>query len=73
MGYTVTVMVSPPRSGQHAEGRLSKELAERAARIAAMLDRWEAEDVSSEPEWDVDDLEPMTFRRVPTDDHKPTP
>jgi hypothetical protein len=34
-------------------------MAERAARIAAMLDRWDAEDVSGEREWDVEDLEPM--------------
>jgi hypothetical protein len=37
-------------------------MAERAARVAAMLDRWDSEDVSGEPEWNVEDLEPMTVR-----------
>jgi len=41
---------------------LREEMAERAARIAAMLDRWAAEDVSDEPEWDVGDIQPMTLR-----------
>jgi hypothetical protein len=43
--------------------------AERAARIAAMLDRWESEDVSGEPEWDVEDLEPIALRH--DDAHEP--
>jgi hypothetical protein len=50
----------------------SKETSERVARIAAMLDRWAAEDVSGEPDWSVDDLEPMTLRRN-DDDQKPRP
>lgn len=25
-----------------------------------MLDRWNTEDVSKEPEWSIEDLEPMT-------------
>jgi hypothetical protein len=37
-------------------------MAERAARISAMLDRWNAEDISDEPEWSVEDLEPMKLR-----------
>jgi hypothetical protein len=32
-----------------------------AARIAAMLDRWEAEDVSDEPDWDIADIEPLAL------------
>ncbi len=28
-----------------------------ALRVAAMLERWSAEDVSDEPEWDVSDIE----------------
>ena len=39
----------------------AKELAERAARVAAMLDRWAAEDVSGDPDWSVEDLEPITL------------
>ena len=48
----------------------AKEIAERAARIAAMLDRWAAEDVSGEPDWSVEDLEPIAIRRS-TDDENP--
>lgn len=48
----------------------AKEVAERAARVAAMLDRWAAEDVSGEPDWSVDDLEPIALRR--SDDEKPS-
>lgn len=48
----------------------AKEMAERAARIAAMLDRWAAEDVSGEPDWSVDDLEPIALRGS-ADDEKP--
>jgi hypothetical protein len=37
-----------------------------------MLDRWAAEDVSGEPEWNLEDLEPMTLRApVATDRDKP--
>jgi hypothetical protein len=35
--------------------------AEQAARVAAMFERWAAEDVSNEPEWDVDQLEQIAF------------
>ena len=66
-------MVSPPRSTAHAESRSPQDMRERAVRVAAMLDRWEAEDVSGEPEWNVEELEPMTLRHVPAGDHKPTP
>jgi hypothetical protein len=37
-------------------------MAERARRIAAMLERWSGEDISSEPEWNVEDIEPMALR-----------
>lgn len=46
----------------------AKEIAERAARIAAMLDRWAAEDVSGEPDWSVDDVEPIALRRSDGDE-----
>lgn len=35
------------------------ETAERARRIAAMFERWNAEDVSSEPDWDPDAVAPL--------------
>lgn len=35
---------------------------DRAQRIAAMLSRWEAEDVSGEPDWDVASIETLTLR-----------
>jgi hypothetical protein len=37
------------------------DLAERAERIRAMLSRWENEAVADEPEWSVEDIEPMHF------------
>ncbi len=37
-----------------------------ALRIAAMLERWSAEDVSNEPVWDVRDIERVALRS-PTD------
>lgn len=42
------------------------ELAERAARVRAMLTRWETDDVSSEPEWNVETIEPMQLESTPT-------
>lgn len=42
---------SPP---QHFD-----DLAERAGRVRAMLARWENEVAADEPEWNVDDIEPM--------------
>jgi hypothetical protein len=66
------MMVSPPRSTKADDTATRKEAMERAARITAMLDRWAAEDVSGEPEWNVEDLEPMTLRTaVAPDRHKP--
>lgn len=47
----------------------AKEMAERAARIAAMLDRWAAEDLSAEPDWSIDDLEPIMIRRSADDEN----
>jgi hypothetical protein len=39
--------------------------AEQAARVAAMFDRWAAEDVSDEPEWDVDQVEQIVLSSPP--------
>jgi len=38
-------------------------LADRAQRVATMLDRWEAEPVDHEPEWDVEELERIALRK----------
>jgi hypothetical protein len=35
--------------------------AEQAARVAAMVERWATEDVSDEPDWDVDQVERVAF------------
>ncbi len=48
----------------------SSDRAERAARIGAMLARWEQEDVSGEPDWDVEDIEPMRSSGYVTDEPK---
>ena len=39
-----------------------------SARIAAMLDRWEAEDVADEPDWDLGDVEPIALPREAAQD-----
>jgi hypothetical protein len=54
--------MASPRSASSADKTSLLETTERAARIAAMLDRWNAEDVSKEPDWSVADLEPITLR-----------
>jgi len=41
------------------------ERTEQAARLAAMLKRWATEDVSQEPDWDVEALEPVRFSGQP--------
>jgi hypothetical protein len=41
---------------------------EQAARIAAMFKRWAVEDVSDEPDWDVDQVEQIEFSRSPAAD-----
>jgi hypothetical protein len=38
--------------------------ARRAERLAKMFARWEAEDVSDEPEWDVEQIAPLRFREA---------
>ncbi|MGD8859482.1 MAG: hypothetical protein PVI30_05680 [Myxococcales bacterium] len=41
---------------------------ERAARVKAMLARWRTEDVSDEPEWDVEDISALQLEQKPTSD-----
>ena len=38
---------------------------DRAQRVAAMLDRWEREEIVDEPDWDVDDVEGLALRTQP--------
>lgn len=35
---------------------------DRTQRIAAMLDRWEAQELGDEPDWEIGDLEPLAMR-----------
>jgi hypothetical protein len=50
------------------------ERAERAGRIAAMLDRWAAEDTTGEPDWDVETFERLDLTRsLESDETTPTP
>ena len=44
--------------------------AERAQRIAAMLDRWATEDCADEPDWDVSEVAPLRLG-VPDAGHEP--
>jgi hypothetical protein len=41
------------------------EAAERSARVRAMLARWQAEDTSAEPDWDIEDVERMRLEPKP--------
>ena len=45
----------------HGSESLSPEesVRERAQRVSAMLKRWETENASDEPIWDVDDIAPL--------------
>jgi hypothetical protein len=45
----------------HDSARPEAERSEQAARLVAMLKRWAIEDVSQEPDWDVDALERVRF------------
>jgi hypothetical protein len=57
-GYAIFVSAqSPPRPLLSSE----EEAAERAARVRAMLARWETARDGDEPDWDVDQLEPMSL------------
>jgi hypothetical protein len=43
----------------HLPDLLAQDRAERAKRIAAMLDRWATGDVSNEPDWDAESIEKL--------------
>jgi hypothetical protein len=52
--------------GTHADAEKAptpeQELRERAVRVAAMLERWQEQDVSTEPDWDPERLERFQLR-----------
>jgi hypothetical protein len=52
------------RRKKAAEVAAVEDVTATAARIAAMLDRWEAEDVSDEPDWDIEDIESLALPRA---------
>jgi hypothetical protein len=54
--------VNPPHKDNAAQILPPDDDSVTGSRIAAMLDRWETEDVSDEPEWDLTDIEPVMFR-----------
>jgi hypothetical protein len=58
-------MSTKPSAAEKAEEQRRARIlphVDRASRIAAMLDRWEAEDVDGEPEWDAFDVERVGVR-----------
>ena len=58
-------MIEHVQPAKDLDARSPREAGVHVARITAMLDRWEVDDVSGEPEWRVEDIEPMTVRHGP--------
>jgi len=58
---------SNPSSVPPGDARRARVLPQidRAQRLAAMLDRWEREEIVDEPDWDVDDIEGLALRTQP--------
>jgi hypothetical protein len=58
---------SNPSSTPPGDARRARVLPQidRAQRVAAMLDRWEREEIVDEPDWDVDDVERLALRAQP--------
>jgi len=48
-----------------------QERSERAARVTAMLEHWAQQDVSREPEWDIDDVQRLRLGRVDAESDEP--
>lgn len=48
------------------------ERARRADRLAKMFARWETEDASDEPDWDVDAIAPLRFREAVVEPDEPS-
>ena len=67
-GYAgcVTTRRSNPAEAVPEDARRARVLpqVDRSMRIGAMLDRWEAEDVADEPDWDVNDVAPLALRQT---------
>jgi hypothetical protein len=57
-------VVSTPRAEPIQPPSPEQEAAERAARVGAMLDRWSKYDTATEPDWDIDDVLPLSLRDV---------
>jgi hypothetical protein len=58
-------MSSKPSAAEKAEEQRRARIlphVDRASRVAAMLDRWAAEDADGEPEWDVSTVERVGVR-----------
>jgi acetoacetate decarboxylase len=60
----MTVRRSSPAEASAEDARRARVLprVDRASRVAEMLDRWEAEDVSDEPEWSVAAIGSLNLR-----------
>ena len=56
-------------SERPADRPLLDDGAERAARVKAMLARWQTEAVGDAPEWDVEDIAPLHLEQKPTSDN----
>ncbi len=57
--------MTQPRTGKLDPLKHDEETAERAARIAAMLGRWDSENVADEPDWDTRDVPRLELRTPP--------
>jgi hypothetical protein len=64
ISFTMSARPSTPAATPLEEARRARVLThvDQAKRVAAMLDRWSAEDVSDEPDWDVADIAPIALR-----------
>jgi hypothetical protein len=58
--YSWAVVTAKP-----AELSLGAVRAELAARVSAMFKRWSVEDVSDEPDWDIDQIERLRISSPP--------
>lgn len=69
-GFSATIFVVTPKPAERPSDSVR---AEQAARIAAMFERWAAEDVSEEPDWDVEQIERIRFSAPPDAIEHPAP
>ena len=61
---SVTASRSTPAAKTPEETRRARVLpqVDRSKRVVSMLARWAAEDVSDEPDWDIDDVARISLR-----------